>query len=411
MVSLCLVACSACDAPASETGNQPRQYGLHYEVLLHPDTGIANIEMRVRQPQRWLRELQFDIDESFRDINGDGELRIADNRVIWQLPEHDGTLRWQVELLHRRSESGYDALLNEDFGIFRAEDVVPRAQSTAIRGVLSDTTMSFQLPSGWSIVTEYDDTTQPISVSRPERRLSQPTGWIAAGTLGVRRETIAGTRVTVAGPKGHAIRRLDMLALLNWTLPELNKLLDETPERLTIVSAGNPMWRGGLSAPDSLFLHADRPLISENATSTLLHEVMHVALGIRATDGFDWIVEGIAEFYSLELLHRGGAITSRRYHRALETQREWARDAESLCGRSSSGATTALAVTKFKTLDTEIRRATKGMSSLDNLVADLQNIGMPIDIRQLQFLAAKLMGTESATLKVENLPGCHSIAN
>ena len=59
------------------------------------------------------------------------------------------------------------------------------------------------------------------------------------------------------------------------------------------------MWRGGLSAPQSLFVHSDRPLISENATSTLLHEVMHLALGIRAAEQFDWIVEGLASYFAL----------------------------------------------------------------------------------------------------------------
>ena len=38
----------------------------------------------------------------------------------------------------------------------------------------------------------------------------------------------------------------------------------------------------------------------------LLHEVMHAMLGIHATSGDDWIVEGLAEFYSLELLRLSG---------------------------------------------------------------------------------------------------------
>ena len=40
------------------------------------------------------------------------------------------------------------------------------------------------------------------------------------GKLGVRRETIAGTRIAVAAPEGQTVRRMDMLALLNWILPE-----------------------------------------------------------------------------------------------------------------------------------------------------------------------------------------------
>jgi hypothetical protein len=49
------------------------------------------------------------------------------------------------------------------------------------------------------------------------------------GRLGVRRDTIAGVRVAIAGPVDNAVRRLDMLALLNWTLPELASLLPAMP--------------------------------------------------------------------------------------------------------------------------------------------------------------------------------------
>jgi hypothetical protein len=62
------------------------------------------------------------------------------------------------------------------------------------------------------------------------------------------------------------------------------------------------MWRGGLPGPASLYLHADRPLISGNSTSTLLHELVHVAQSYRAAKDEDWIVEGIAEYDTLERL-------------------------------------------------------------------------------------------------------------
>src|SRR5690606_21947056 len=133
-----------------------------------------------------------------------------------------------------------------------------------------------------------------------------PTGWIVLGHLGVRYDTISGIRTKVAGPVNQGVRRMDMLALLRWTLPELLRILPDFPHRLTIVSAGDPMWRGALSAPQSLYLHAERPLISENGTSTLLHEVVHVGLGVGAGHGADWVVEGLAEYYSLEMLRRSG---------------------------------------------------------------------------------------------------------
>ena len=170
-----------------------------------------------------------------------------------------------------------------------------------------------------------------IRIDNPDRRLDLPSGWIVMGHLGVRREQIAGMQVAVAGPVDHSIRRLDTLALLNWTMPELARIVPELPPRLTVVSAGEPMWRGGLSAPLSLFLHADRPLISENATSTLLHEIMHMALGLDSEDDYDWIIEGLAEYYSLQLLARSGTISAARYAMAEEDLAEWAREATALC--------------------------------------------------------------------------------
>ena len=178
--------------------------------------------------------------------------------------------------------------------------------------------------------------------------------------------------------------------------------------RLTVITAGDPMWHGGLSAPASLFMHADRPLISENGTSLLLHEVMHAALSVRAVDGYDWIVEGLAEFYSIELLRRGKAISARRAERAIERQAEWAAEAPALCARESSGATTALAVTIFHSLDQQIARATDNAHSLDSLLPAV--IGKRIDLEMLTALSSDLAGSVPDAIHIDNLPGCRSIA-
>jgi hypothetical protein len=221
----------------------------------------------------------------------------------------------------------------------------------------------------------------------------------------VRREKIAGTRVAIAGPEGHGVRRMDMLALLNWTLPELNAVLPDMLPRLTIISAGEPMWRGGLSAPASLFLHADRPLISENATSALLHEVMHVALGLQVRDGFDWIAEGLAEYYSIELLRRGRAITADRARAALQWQADWGQRATTLCGRASTAATTALAVTVFAALDIELRdKSDNGLDDVLSLIA-----GNPVDLGILADAAEQVLGSPPDALHIDALPGCRKI--
>ena len=113
--------------------------------------------------------------------------------------------------------------------------------------------------------------------------------------------------------------------------------MPQLPPRLLIVSAGDPMWRGGLSGPSSMFLHSDRPLISENRTSTLLHELVHIALGIRGDEESDWIVEGLAELYSLETLRRSGGISEQRYKQALKHLSQWAKRSPTLFGSHSNG--------------------------------------------------------------------------
>jgi predicted metalloprotease with PDZ domain len=131
------------------------------------------------------------------------------------------------------------------------------------------------------------------------------------------------------------------------------------------------MWRGGLSGPRSLFLHADRPLISENGTSTLTHELTHVFTRIRGADGDDWIAEGMAEFYSIELLRRAGLLSDARADRAHDWMRSYGRNVESLTSDRSSGRRTARAVQLFRALDREIRSRTRDEHSLDDVVRAL----------------------------------------
>ncbi len=403
---LALVAACGMSGSASADRDGSQEYAVHYQLVPNPGESSLHVTMRVRQPQGLLRELSFPASGT-QDLSGHGEIVTDGGTVRWFPPSRGGTLEWHAKVHNRRSDDLYDAYLGPDWGLFRIEDVIPRARTRTLKGANSRTTFEFLLPAGWSVVSEYSAIDSPVLVDRAERRFDQPTGWVVMGGLGVRRETIAGTRVAIAGPEGHDVRRMDMLALLNWTLPELNAILPDALPRLTVISAGEPMWRGGLSAPASLFLHADRPLISENATSSLLHEVMHVALGIRAADNYDWIVEGLAEYYSIELLRRGHAITTSRAIKAFEWQADWAEQAETLCGEHSTAATTALAVNVFVALDSELRVRSESGAGLDELLPMIAR--QEIDLETLTAAATEVMSATPDTLHIEQLPGCHSI--
>jgi hypothetical protein len=400
-----------CGAPAAEPLPATERYGLTYAVTPEPGDGTVLVELTVTQDNDLLREMRFEANPAqLLDITADGQLTVNDQRVRWIPPAAGGVLRWRAVVPSRRNGNGHDAWLATDWGLFRAEDIIPRAATRTLIGASSHTVLLFHLPVGWSAVTEYRGANDEFAVAKSNRRFAQPSGWIVMGELGVRRETIAGTRVAIAAPENQGVRRMDMLALLSWTLPELAGVIDEMPARLTIVSAGSPMWRGGLSAPQSIYMHADRPLISENGTSTLLHEVMHVAMGASATGDYDWIVEGLAEYYSLQLLMRSGSVSARRYERALAQQASWAEDAPSLCGQFSSGPSTALAVTIFSRLDTEIRDKSKNKNSLDDVLREMLRSASPIDLNLLSNIAADTLGQNSDALHIDQLPGCRSIA-
>jgi hypothetical protein len=205
------------------------------------------------------------------------------------------------------------------------------------------------------------------------RLFPRPVGWAVAGEIGVRRDLIAERRVAVAAPVDEGFRRQDILAFLRWTLPALVDVFPDFSERLLIVGGGRDMWRGGLSAPASLYLHPDRPLISGNGTSTLVHELVHVAAAATEGERDDWLVEAIAEYYSLELLRRTGGISQRRFDGALEALEDWAARDGGQLANPSTGADTAFATLLLHELAGALEE--KGQS-LDVLVQDLLEQGL-----------------------------------
>lgn len=406
-------AIAACGIPNSESAPQTQaqrnQYRLEFEVT--PDIGAAgaHVELKLSQSRRQLRKLTMRIDpERIQDFVADGGFRLDGDILTWVPPERGGSLKWFASLRHQRGGKNYDAYMDSHWAVFRGEDIVPRATTRTVKGASSETWLSFRLPVGWSSTTPYFGRNHRYHIKNPERRFDLPAGWITLGKIGVRNETIGRTRVKVAGPLGHGSRRMDTLAFLQWTLPEFQRLLPSFPKRLTIISAAAPMWRGGLSGPKSLFLHATLPLISENTTSALLHEIFHVGFAPYKPDQADWIIEGLAEYYGLQILARSGTISDKRLKQAMAAQTSWGKTAASLCASDSSGPITARAVTVLAMLDDEIRQATKNRYSLDDVTRVLATGDKKITLELLRSTAADLMGAKPKALSAKNLPGCEA---
>lgn len=396
------------DSEAPQAANE-RVYGADYRITPDISGGGAFVELRIAQQQRLLRELSMPNGPNIiSDIEGDGQLVIDDDRIRWRPPADGGRLSWYTKINHLRNKETYDAYISDEWALFRAEDVIPPTATRTLRGSLSLTRLIFDLPEGWTAVTEYFQRSGVHDVSNPDRRFDKPAGWIVLGRLGVRNETIAGVRVVVAAPVGQSVRRMDMLAMFNWTLPDLLRLLPDFPRRLTIVSAGEPMWRGALSAPGSFYVHADRPMISENGTSTIMHEAIHIGLGVDAVKGADWIIEGLAEYYALEILRRSGTITEKRYRSARSRLSIWGESAKSLCTDPSTAAVTARAVILLSELNDEVSKKSDRKYDLDDVVPRIANFPDKISIQQLRSIFQDLTGSESEVLSDKSLNNCEN---
>jgi len=386
---------------------QKKTYGLDYQAEFLPERGVVQMTVTVRQKAGLLRRLRFGFDPSrYSAFEADGELELSEKELIWRPPSEGGTLGFEVVLNHARKSGSFDSLMTKDWAIFRGDDLFPPAVVGAVNGAKARARLHMRGPVGWSFSSAYprdEDDAEWFRVEWAERQFDRPVGWMAAGELGARWTRIGDRRIGVAGPMGQGVRHLDILAFLRWNLPELVKVFPAFPMRVLVVSAGDPMWRGGLSGPASLYLHAGRPLISGNSTSTLLHELVHVAQGYRAAKDEDWIVEGIAEYYTLAIMLRSGTISGKRYERGIDRAEEWAGESAGLRAERSSGARTAKGVTVMRELDLELRERTGGRYSLDDVARQLAEDGKPVSTERLREIATELAGGPLESISPEHL--------
>lgn len=348
-------------------------YRVDYEIALEADEPWAEVSIRV-DSGRVLKHLEFSIDpERQRDFRADGGVRIDGDRVGWEIPRKGGTFRLRALIPHERRDDGFDAIMTGDFALFRGDDMIPPASARALKGARSEAMLRFRLPPGWSVQTGWIRQPDRVSfrIENPERSLARPIGWMIAGHIGVRVDRLGSIELMVAGPEGSGLRRMDVLTFMNFVWPEFEAAFGIAPRKILLVGAGDPMWRGGLSAPNSVFLHADRPLVSENGTSTLVHELFHVVTRIRGADDDDWIAEGLAEYYAVELMRRAGGISDVRHDQIRDWFEDFGKGVRTLKGPRAHGERMARAAILFWDLDLELRAATGGQKNLDDVVREL----------------------------------------
>lgn len=377
------------------------QFDLDYLVELQPERDQAVVTLQIGKGAELISSLRFRIKpEVHTFIKAEGNIARLKNAIVWNPPKKGGVIVFTSKITHDRGQGAYDALMTKSWAVFRGDDLVPTVRMRAKKGANARATLGFKLPTNWSR-TETGWPRLPdgrYEIDNPNRLFDRPVGWMIAGDFGSRRENFGGTEIVVAAPKGQRVHRMEVLTFLGWVWPEITQAFGKKPEKILMVGAEDPMWRGGLSGPNSLFLHADRPLVSENGTSALLHELVHSITRIRGAKNDDWIAEGLAEYYSVELIYRSGGITPERYQRIREWLERWSAEVKQLRVARSSGKITAAAVLLLQDLDEEIKRVTHQDKNLDDVLRLLiQKRRVSLD--DLRAAVQEVMGKRSETLQ------------
>ncbi|WP_044874812.1 hypothetical protein [Pseudomonas sp. LFM046] len=383
-----------------------KKVDLDYQVRFLPESDQAEVSL-VLEKGEVVRSLRFDLGDKgyYSDFKASGGWTQDDPaHGTWTPGNGKASLTYKVRISHPRGDGRFDARMTPDWALLRGDDLVPSARLDMIEGSELVSRLQFELPKGWkSVETGWSRVGKNrFRIDNPERMLDRPTGWILAGKLGSRRAVLGNTDVTVSAPVGEGMRRMDIITLLTFVWPHAQEVFPREPGKLLIVGANDPMWRGGLSAPNSFFMHSARPLVSENGTSSLVHELVHVLSRIKDTDRSDWISEGIAEYYAIELMRRAGGLGDDRYEAIRKQLSQWSKKVDSLRGEHASGAVTARAVLLLQDLDKEIRLRTDGKHSMDDVARGLMRLDQA-STKDFIEISENIMGGASEVLDTKLL--------
>lgn len=353
-----------------------KKVDLDYHLRLLPQSDQVEVRLTLAQGSA-VRSLDFDLGAQgyYTDFKADGQWLTqpdsagTSSRGIWRPAPGKASLSYRVSISHPRRNGRFDTRMTSHWALLRGEELVPPAHLDQQDGTELVSRLEVELPNGWKSV----ETAWPrigknrFRVDNVSRLFDRPTGWLLAGDLGSRRTRLGETEVTVAAPRGEGMRRMDVLTLLTFVWPRLQEVFPRNPPKLLVVGAGESMARGARAGHDSIYLHSTAPLIGESGASPLVRELVHVFGRINDSHHSDWIGEGLAEYYAIELVRRAGGMSEERYQAVQAKLGRMGHKVVSLRGDQVSGPTVARAVLLLQELDREIRQQTGNRHSLDDV--------------------------------------------
>jgi hypothetical protein len=324
----------------------------------------------------------------FRDFDATGTLTAVPGGLKWVPNGPYAHLAYRVTIDHVRGQhQRYDSYVGPNWIVTRARTLFPRVDVdwSARDGATpkSRARLQFRLPAGWRSAAALESLAPlTFQLAQPGMVLDRPRGWFALGEFRTDHADIDGTQLQVVRMPGSTLDTQALFGFLEPTLPALQRLLATTAPRLLLVSAPDPMWHGGISGERSFYMHAGRPLRTPDHTSPYLHELFHVLQSFTPAADADWIEEGLAEYYSLELQRRAGLVDAAAFARALGYFQRYGLWNVNLTQQHDNAATNNSAPLVMYALDQRIQRATAGKARLDDVVHVLVRAGGSVDTRR-----------------------------
>ncbi|MDL5595652.1 hypothetical protein QS468_23240 [Bacillus subtilis] len=380
-----------------------KKVDLDYHVRLLPQSDQAEVRLTLAKGEA-VRSLDFDLGDGshYSDFKADGQWQLTPGqhaRGVWRPTADKSSLTYRVRISHGRKNGSFDTRMTPTWALMRGDELVPPAKLDQQDGIELISRLQFELPDGWKSV----ETAWPrigknkFRIDNPFRLFDRPTGWMLAGHLGSRRTRLGETEVTVASPQGQGMRRMDVLTLLTFVWPQVQAVFPRHPSKLLIVGANDPMWRGSLAARESIYLNTRLPLVSESGSSPLVRELAQVFGRINDEQRSDWIKEGFAEYYAVELVRRAGGMSDERYQAYQVKLAKDSQKVTTLRGEQISPAQVSKAVLLLQELDREIRLKTRNKRSLDDVLRGAMHLGT-VDTKAFVQLAESVIGESSKVL-------------
>ncbi|WP_223484419.1 hypothetical protein [Pseudomonas sp. A-RE-19] len=385
-----------------------KKVDLDYHVRLLPQSDQAEVRLTLAQGSA-VRSLDFDLGDGshYSDFKADGQWQLTPGkqaRGVWRPTADKASLTYRVRISHGRKSGSFDTRMTSTWALMRGDDLVPAARLDQQDGIELVSRLEFELPNGWKSV----ETAWPrigknkFRIDNASRLFDRPTGWMLAGHLGSRRTRLGETEVTVASPQGQGMHRMDVLTLLTFVWPQVQAVFPNHPGKLLIVGANDPMWRGSLAAHESIYLNTHLPMISESGSSALVRELAQVFGPINDSQRSNWISEGFAEYYAIELVRRAGGMSDDRYESLQGKLTKDSQKVSTLRGEQINPAQVAKAVVLLQELDREIRLKTRNKRSLDDVLRGAMQLES-VDTKAFVQLAQSVIGESSRVLDTELL--------